>query len=81
MADFIDYENLTLEVMSRCLDLSEDACRFARWRETEAWDSFAFVEIIAELEERLGITIDEGSINQVSDYSSLAAIVAEAAAR
>ena len=81
MADYVDYEHVTLEVMSRCLDLSEETCRSAQWRETEAWDSFAFVEIIAELEERLGITIHEGLIDQVTDYRSLAAIVAEAATR
>lgn len=81
MADQIDFELVTLEVMSRCLDLSEDSCRSAQWRKTEAWDSFAFVEIIAELEERLGITIHEGSIETVTDFRSLAAIVAEAASR
>jgi acyl carrier protein len=78
MSDELSLDELTLEVMSRCLDLSVDSCKEARWRETEAWDSFAFVEIVAELEERLGISLSEADIENVSDYRDLAATLQKA---
>jgi len=78
MSDKLSLDELTLEVMSRCLDLSVDSCKEARWRETEAWDSFAFVEIVAELEERLGISLSEADIENVSDYRDLVATLQKA---
>ena len=75
MSNAFSLDELTLEVMSRCLEMSVDSCKEARWRETESWDSFAFVEIVAELEERLGISLSEADIENVSDYQDIAAIL------
>ncbi|MBU6147949.1 MAG: acyl carrier protein [Actinomycetales bacterium] len=75
-ADPIDgVEARVLAVMARCLDLSEAECRNARWGSTAQWDSFAFVEIIAEIEERFGVTFDEADFSQIADFRDLAALV------
>jgi len=66
---------LVLEVMSRSLELPEEECRLARWRQTPQWDSFAFVEIIAELEERLGVTFAEADFDRIEGYHDLCTLI------
>ncbi len=59
------------EVLSRCLDLSGDACEQARLRTTPSWDSFAHVEIVVEIEERCGVHLSSQQIESVTDFNTL----------
>jgi acyl carrier protein len=53
------------------LDLSEDECRTARLRSTSAWDSFAHVELVVEIEERLAIKLTTEQIEGIASYDTL----------
>ena len=72
-----DVENLVLKVMVRSLELSPSECRQAKWRETREWDSFAFVEMIAEFEDAFDHEFDDVEIESMQDFSSMVAVLTE----
>ncbi len=75
--DNVSIEGIVLDVMMHSLELPEGACRAARWRDTPEWDSFAFVEIIAELEDRLDYVVSEADLEKVTDFPSLVSVVCD----
>lgn len=71
MADQLAADEEAVEIMQRCLELDEAGCRAARWRQTPTWDSFAHVEMIVEVEERHGVSLDDGQLAGLVDFSGL----------
>lgn len=75
MPDEPTVEEEAVEIMERCLDLSEDECRAARWRQTTSWDSFAHVELIVEVEERYAVELTEIHLARLVDFEGLVGLL------
>ena len=75
MESTADSHLVATEILARCLQLSPEECQTAATDTTAAWDSFAHLEIVVEIEERFGRQLTLVDIESITDLPSLTALI------